>query len=90
MHPDAEFLLILCLILKLEEVSMINRKPKGKREKPVTLSSHNPVNNMSLAADSSTNMHMAPGWNLEPEESESVSDSMLDNGSPDSEAWYKH
>jgi len=33
---------------------------------------------------------MAPGWNPEPEESMSVSDSMPDNGSPDSEAWYKH
>jgi hypothetical protein len=69
---------------------MLNRKPKNKREKPVTFSSHNPVGNVNLAADFSTNMSMGPGWNLEPEESESVSDSMSENVNSDSEAWYKH
>lgn len=69
---------------------MLNRKPKNKREKPAIISSNNPVKNVILAADLSTNLHMGPGWNLEPEESESVSDSMSENGSPDSEAWYKH
>ncbi|RPI73625.1 MAG: hypothetical protein EHM45_20525 [Desulfobacteraceae bacterium] len=69
---------------------MINRKPKNKREKAATLSPSGSGKSMNLATDYSTNMHMAPGWNLEPEESENVSDSMLDNGNPDSEAWYKH
>jgi hypothetical protein len=68
---------------------MLNRKSKGKREKPTIISSDNPVKNMILAADLSTNMHMGPGWTLEPEETKSVSDSMLDNGSPDPEAWYR-
>jgi hypothetical protein len=68
---------------------MLDRKSKRKREKPTIISSNNPIKNMNLAADLSTNMQMGPGWTLEPEETESVSDSMLDNRSPDPEAWYK-